>query len=80
MTTQNESYDLETLLLHGGQSPDPTTGSRAVPIYQTSSYVFHNTDHAQSLFALDEPGNIYSRIGNPTVDVLKKELPFWKTV
>ena len=80
MTNPNESYDLETLLLHGGQSPDPTTGSRAVPIYQTSSYVFYNTEHAQSLFALDEPGNIYSRIGNPTVDVLKKELPFWKTV
>jgi len=74
MTYQNESYDLETLLLHGGQSPDPTTGSRAVPIYQTSSYVFHNTEHAQSLFALDEPGNIYSRIGNPTVDVLEKRI------
>jgi O-acetylhomoserine (thiol)-lyase len=74
MTIPNESYDLETLLLHGGQSPDPTTGSRAVPIYQTSSYVFHNTEHAQSLFALDEPGNIYSRIGNPTVDVLEKRI------
>lgn len=74
MTNPNESYDLETLLLHGGQSPDPTTGSRAVPIYQTSSYVFHNTEHAQSLFALDEPGNIYSRIGNPTVDVLEKRI------
>lgn len=74
MTHTNESYDLETLLLHGGQSPDPTTGSRAVPIYQTSSYVFHNTEHAQSLFALDEPGNIYSRIGNPTVDVLEKRI------
>jgi len=74
MTNHNESYDLETLLLHGGQSPDPTTGSRAVPIYQTSSYVFHNTEHAQSLFALDEPGNIYSRIGNPTVDVLEKRI------
>lgn len=74
MTNQNEGYDLETILLHGGQSPDPTTGSRAVPIYQTSSYVFHNTDHAQSLFALDEPGNIYSRIGNPTVDVLEKRI------
>lgn len=74
MTKQFESYDLETLLLHGGQSPDPTTGSRAVPIYQTSSYVFHNTEHARSLFALDEPGNIYSRIGNPTVDVLEKRI------
>ncbi|WP_456277781.1 PLP-dependent aspartate aminotransferase family protein [Bacillus sp. AK128] len=70
----NHSYDLETLLLHGGHAPDPTTGSRAVPIYQTSSYVFHNTEHAQRLFALDEPGNIYSRIGNPTVDVLEKRI------
>lgn len=74
MTNQNESYDLETILLHGGQSPDSTTGSRAVPIYQTSSYVFHNTEHAQSLFALDEPGDIYSRISNPTVDVLEKRI------
>lgn len=74
MTKSFDTYDIETILLHGGQSPDPTTGSRAVPIYQTSSYVFHNTDHAQSLFSLDEPGNIYSRIGNPTVDVLEKRI------
>jgi O-acetylhomoserine (thiol)-lyase len=74
MTKQYETYDVETILLHGGQSPDPTTGSRAVPIYQTTSYVFHNTEHAQSLFSLDEPGNIYSRIGNPTVDVLEKRI------
>ncbi|WP_181350274.1 PLP-dependent aspartate aminotransferase family protein [Thalassobacillus sp. CUG 92003] len=69
-----ESYDLETVSLHGGQAPDPTTGSRAVPIYQTTSYVFHDTEHAQSLFALDEPGNIYSRIGNPTVEVFEKRM------
>jgi O-acetylhomoserine (thiol)-lyase len=74
MTKQYDTYDDETILLHGGQSPDPTTGSRAVPIYQTSSFVFHNTDHAQSLFSLDESGNIYSRIGNPTVDVLEKRI------
>jgi O-acetylhomoserine (thiol)-lyase len=74
MGKQFDSYEIDTLLLHGGQSPDPTTGSRAVPIYQTSSYVFHNTEHAQSLFSLDEPGNIYSRIGNPTVDVLEKRI------
>ncbi len=74
MSKSFDSYGLETLLLHGGQSPDPTTGSRAVPIYQTTSYVFHDTDHAQSLFALDEPGNIYSRIGNPTVDILEKRI------
>ncbi|SIS57561.1 PLP-dependent aspartate aminotransferase family protein [Salimicrobium flavidum] len=74
MSQQFEGYDLDTIALHGGQSPDPTTGSRAVPIYQTTSYVFHDTDHAQSLFALDEPGNIYSRIGNPTVDVFEKRM------
>lgn len=69
-----ETYNVETVLLHGGQSPDPTTGSRAVPIYQTTSYVFHDTEHAERLFALDEPGNIYSRIGNPTVDVFEKRI------
>ena len=74
MTKSFESYDVETISLHGGQSPDPTTGSRAVPIYQTTSYVFHDTEHAQGLFALDEPGNIYSRIGNPTVDVFEKRM------
>ncbi|WP_102347166.1 PLP-dependent aspartate aminotransferase family protein [Bacillus sp. Marseille-P3661] len=74
MTKEFNTYDLETVLLHGGQSPDPTTGSRAVPIYQTTSYVFHNTDHAQGLFSLDEAGNIYSRIGNPTVDVFEKRV------
>lgn len=70
----NSTYDLETLSLHGGQAPDPTTGSRAVPIYHTTSYVFHDTDHAESLFSLDEPGNIYSRIGNPTVEVFEKRM------
>ncbi|WP_407270731.1 PLP-dependent aspartate aminotransferase family protein [Radiobacillus sp. PE A8.2] len=74
MTEHNTTYDLETLTLHGGQAPDPTTGSRAVPIYQTTSYVFHDTEHAERLFALDEPGNIYSRIGNPTVDVFEKRM------
>ncbi|WP_078381285.1 O-acetylhomoserine aminocarboxypropyltransferase/cysteine synthase family protein [Sutcliffiella halmapala] len=74
MTNVNESYGLETLLLHGGQSPDPTTGCRAVPIYQTTSYVFDNTEHAQNLFGLNEFGNIYTRIMNPTVDVLEKRI------
>ncbi|RWZ52337.1 aminotransferase class I/II-fold pyridoxal phosphate-dependent enzyme [Halobacillus fulvus] len=74
MSKPFESYDVDTISLHGGQSPDPTTGSRAVPIYQTTSYVFHDTEHAQSLFSLDEPGNIYSRIGNPTVDVFEKRM------
>lgn len=59
---KNSTYDAETLNLHGGQAPDPTTGSRAVPIYQSTSFVFHDTEHAERLFALDEPGNIYSRL------------------
>ncbi|MBU9710936.1 PLP-dependent aspartate aminotransferase family protein [Evansella tamaricis] len=69
-----ETKNLETLLLHGGQTPDPTTGSRAVPIYQTTSYVFENTEHAESLFSLSETGNIYTRIMNPTVDVFEKRM------
>lgn len=68
------SNQIETLALHAGQEPDPTTGSRAVPIYQTSSYVFKSTDHAANLFALKEFGNIYSRIMNPTTDVLEQRL------
>jgi len=65
---------LETLCLHGGQQPDPTTGSRAVPIYRTASYVFKNTEHAANLFALKELGNIYTRLQNPTTDVLEKRV------
>src|SRR3990172_6717082 len=65
---------LETLALHAGQEPDPTTTARAVPIYATSSYVFKSTDHAADLFALKEFGNIYSRLMNPTNDVLEKRL------
>jgi O-acetylhomoserine (thiol)-lyase len=65
---------LETLALHAGQSVDPETGSRAVPIYQTSSYCFKDTDHAARLFALQEFGNIYTRIMNPTTDVLEKRV------
>lgn len=64
----------DTLALHGGQVADPTTGSRAVPIYQTTSYVFRDTDHAQALFALQEFGNIYTRIMNPTSDVLEQRI------
>ncbi len=64
----------ETLLLHAGQVPDPTTGSRAVPIYQTTSYQFKDTDHAANLFALKEFGNIYTRLMNPTTDVLEKRV------
>jgi O-acetylhomoserine (thiol)-lyase len=67
-------YRLGTLALHAGQEPDPTTTARAVPIYATSSYVFKDTDHAANLFGLREFGNIYSRIMNPTNDVLEKRL------
>ena len=65
---------LATLAIHGGQSPDPTTKSRAVPIYQTTSYVFDDADHAARLFALQEFGNIYTRIMNPTTDVFEKRI------
>ncbi|MDA8442552.1 MAG: homocysteine synthase [Peptococcaceae bacterium] len=69
-----ENYRPETLAVHGGQEPDPTTGSRAVPIYQTTAYSFRDTDHAAALFALEEQGNIYTRIMNPTQDVLEKRV------
>lgn len=64
----------ETLALHAGQVPDPTTGSRAVPIYQTTSYQFRDTEHAANLFALKEFGNIYTRLMNPTTDVFEKRV------
>jgi O-acetylhomoserine (thiol)-lyase len=68
-------YGLDTLALHAGQeTADPTTGSRAVPIYQTTSYVFNSTEHAANLFALKELGNIYTRLMNPTTDVLEKRI------
>ncbi len=68
------SMKLETLCLHGGQSPDPTTNSRGVPVYRTAAYVFDSTEHAANLFALKELGNIYSRLMNPTNDVLEKRV------
>src|SRR5919109_4950464 len=64
----------DTLALHAGQSPDPATGSRAVPIYQTTSYVFRDTEHAASLFNMERAGHIYSRISNPTVAVLEERI------
>jgi O-acetylhomoserine (thiol)-lyase len=67
-------HRFETLQLHAGQEPDPVTGSRAVPIHQTTSYVFKNADHAANLFGLKEFGNIYSRIMNPTTDVFEKRI------
>jgi O-acetylhomoserine (thiol)-lyase len=64
----------DTLALHAGQSPDPATGSRAVPIYQTTSYVFRSTEHAASLFNMERAGHVYSRISNPTVAVLEERV------
>ena len=64
----------ETIALHSGWRADPTTGSVAVPIHQTTSFQFDNTDHAANLFALSELGNIYTRIMNPTTDVLEKRV------
>ncbi len=72
MSKNNWKFD--TLQVHAGQVPDPTTGSRAVPIYQTTSYVFKDTDHAAKLFSLEESGNIYTRMMNPTTDVLEKRI------
>ena len=68
------AYRFETLQLHAGQNPDPTTNSRAVPIYQTTSYVFNSAEHGANLFALKEFGNIYTRIMNPTTDVFEQRL------
>lgn len=73
-TSTNRAFGFTTRQLHAGQQPDPVTGSRAVPIYQTSSYVFKDTDHAARLFALQEGGNIYTRIMNPTTDVFEQRL------
>jgi len=72
--SDSEQRQFATLAVHAGQSPDPATGSRAVPIYQTTSYLFQDADHAGRLFALQEFGNIYTRIMNPTTDVLEKRV------
>lgn len=74
MSKIDEKLKIETLALHGGQEPDPATGSRAVPIYQTTSYQFRDADHAAALFGLTEFGNIYTRLMNPTTDVLEKRI------
>ena len=71
---ESKKPGLGTQTLHAGQKPDPTTGSRAVPIYQTTSYQFRDTEHAANLFGLKELGNIYTRIMNPTTDVLEQRL------
>ena len=74
MSKIDNQLKIETLAVHGGQEPDPTTGSRAVPIYQTVAYQFKNTEHAANLFGLREFGNIYGRLMNPTTDVLEKRI------
>ena len=68
------NYKFETLQLHAGQEADPATNSRAVPIYQTTSYVFNDSEHAANLFGLKAFGNIYTRIMNPTTDVFEKRI------
>ncbi len=67
-------WRFETTQVHAGAQPDPTTGARATPIYKTTSYVFANSDEARDLFALAKPGNIYSRIMNPTNDVVEQRI------
>ena len=73
-TTMSENWSFETKQIHAGQTPDPTTGARALPIYQTTSYQFRDTQHAADLFGLAEPGNIYTRIMNPTQGVVEERL------
>ncbi|WP_462272340.1 O-acetylhomoserine aminocarboxypropyltransferase/cysteine synthase family protein [Methanohalophilus sp.] len=72
--SKSNNYNPETLSIHAGQQPDPITGSRAVPIYQTTAYVFDDTEHAANLFALKEFGNIYTRLMNPTTDAFEKRM------
>jgi O-acetylhomoserine (thiol)-lyase len=74
MSDTTPSWSFETRQLHAGQAPDPTTGARALPIYQTTSYVFKDTEHAANLFALKEFGNIYTRIMNPTQDAVEQRI------
>ena len=71
---KNGQYHFDTLQVHAGQAPAPGTNARAVPIYQTSSYTFEDADHGARLFALEEFGNIYTRIQNPTTEVLEAQL------
>ena len=74
MSEQTKNYKFETLQQHAGQVPDPVTGSRAVPIYQTTSYVFKDTQDGEDQFALRQPGYIYSRLANPTQEVFEKRI------
>ncbi len=74
MADDNRAPGFATLSIHAGASPDPATGARITPIYQTASYVFNDADHAASLFGLEVFGNIYTRIGNPTQGVLEQRV------
>ena len=73
-TDPSAQWSFETKQVHAGAAPDPTTNARATPIYQTTSYSFDSTDHAAALFGLAEPGNIYTRIMNPTTDVVEQRI------
>src|SRR6266436_5051460 len=70
----DRKFGIETLALHAGQIPDPATGARAVPLYQTTSYVFDSADHAASLFNLQTFGNVYTRLSNPTTAVFEERM------
>ena len=74
MAEETKNYHFNTLAIHGGQTPDSATKARAVPIYQTTSYTFDDADHAARLFALQEFGNIYTRLMNPTTAVLEERI------
>lgn len=72
--TDTPNYGFDTLQIHAGAHPDPATGARQIPIYQTTAYVFRDADHAAKLFNLEEIGNIYSRLTNPTVSALAERI------
>ncbi|NED63656.1 O-acetyl-L-homoserine sulfhydrolase, partial [Streptomyces sp. SID10244] len=73
-TNPVDTWSFETKQIHAGQTADPTTNARALPLYQTTSYVFNDTQHAANLFGLAEPGNIYTRIMNPTQDAVEQRI------
>ena len=73
-----KNYGFDTLALHAGQAPDSDTGSRTVPLYMTTAYMFKSADHAAAIFALKESGNIYTRLMNPTTDVFENAWRLWK--
>src|SRR5512144_1131370 len=74
MSTDPSAWSFETRQIHAGQAPDPATGARAVPIYQTTSFTFRDTEHATNLCNLSEPGNIYTRVTNPTQQVVEERI------